>query len=332
MYKINKMTKNLKSVQIPEYGVTQPHIESMPRTNEEIGMGYSGRFEIGNQDIATVSVEVRAGKEEGGNEDRFSINPEDGIYGVFDGASGLTSLNENARETLGLTGGAVASSILAVVMAKPSNQSLRERILSANQRIGAAFEEFVTDSNEVTDRFCTTAGVVRVKEGQIEIVCIADTPVILIKSDGTFEMPVANFDQDVESLRLLDSLVMGEGLSHDEAMGDPRMKAQLLKKRGEQNQTYGVLNGQAEVEGHIRTASVSSEGVESILIFSDGLIPPAQPGEEPDWQLVVDAYIRGGEAEVLSTIRGIEDADPDCIAYPRFKKHDDSAILGIRLQ
>ena len=295
-------------------------------------MGYSGQFEIGNQDIASVSVEVQAGKEEGGNEDRFTINPEDGVYGVFDGASGLTPLNETARESLGLTGGAVAASVLAVEMAKPSSQTLREKILSANEKIGQTFDEFVPGSNEVTDRFCTTAGVVRVQDGQIEIACIADSPVILVKSDGSFEMPVANFDQDVESLQLLDSIVRSEGLTHDQAMADPRMKAQLLKKRGEQNQTYGVLNGQPEVEGHVRTASVSSECVESILIFSDGLVPPAQPGEEPNWQLIVDAYQRGGEAEVLNTIRGIEDADPDCVQFPRFKKHDDAVVLGIKLQ
>lgn len=310
----------------------QPAIADMPHTDVEIGHGYSGRFEILNQEVSTVSVEVQAGKEEGGNEDRFAINPEDGIYGVFDGASGLTPLSKEAQEATGLTGGAVAASILAVEVAKPSDLSLSERLLSANEKVGQAFQEFGSGSQEVADRFCTTAGVVRITEGQVEIACVADTPVILIKTDGSFEMPVANFDQDVESLQLLDSLMKEEGLSHSEAMADPRMKEQLLKKRREQNQTYGVLNGQPETADHIRTASVSSEGVASVLILSDGLVPPAQPGEEPDWQVLVDAYERGGIQEVMDTIRGIEDEDPDCVAFPRFKKHDDAAVLAIELQ
>lgn len=305
--------------------------EVMPKTEQEIGQGFSAEYVIHEHGVSRAAIEVQAGKEAGGNEDRFTINEGDGIYGVLDGASGLTPLTQEARESLGLTGGAVAASIVAHELSQSSSDTLLNRVMRANQKIGEAFNEFGPSDSEIADRFCCTAGLVQVKESEIEIVCVADTPVIVIKTDGSFELPIPNVDQDAESIAVLDKLINQEGLTHEEAMQDPRMQSQLLKKRREQNQTYGVLNGDPNVIEHLRSATIPNEDIAAILILSDGLIPPAQPGKDPDWEIVVDSYKKGGIQGVKDTIRSIEDGDPGCVQFPRFKLHDDASILEVSL-
>jgi len=305
----------------------QPPPEIMPKTEQEIGQGFSGEYAVNENGVSRAKIEIQAGRESGGNEDRFVIG--NNIYGVFDGASGLTPLTQEARESLGLTGGAVAASIVAEELSRPSSEKLIDRLMKANERIGEAFTEFGPDSTELADRFCCTAGIIQVNEAEIEMVCVADTPILVIRSDGSFELPIPNIDQDAESIELLNMLINEEGLTHEEAMNDPRMKEQLLTKRREQNSTYGVLNGDPSVSEHLRSASIPKDDVETILILSDGLIPPTRPGEEPNWGIIVEAYQSGGIQAVKDVIRSIEDGDPGCSEFPRFKMHDDASILEV---
>jgi len=293
-----------------------------------LDLDYRERHEFVQGAAKAAEVIVSAGRAEGACEDKFAINPEDGIFAVFDGASGLKSLS-NVGE--GNTGGSLAAQLCAKVFTEQSDGTIRERLEEASRYINELFNENVPSSTDVADRFCTTAGIMRLNEGTIELACIADTPIIVIKEDGSWEMPIPNIDHDKESLQMLQELMKNENLTHAQAMSDPRMKEQLLAKRREQNETYGVLNGQEEAMNFIREATISAEGVATVLIISDGLVPPSKIGEEPNWQFVVDCYLRGGAEEIKRAVREIEEKDPNCEQYVRFKKHDDATILAVEL-
>ena len=98
------------------------------------------------------------------------------------------------------------------------------------------------------------------------------------------------------------------------------------------NITYGVLNGDPRAEGFLDQGMQSLDGVTDILLFTDGLsIPRATPEKHKDYAPLVQAYLSFGLNGLKDMIRQKEKNDPLCLAFPRFKCHDDIAAIAVKI-
>ena len=73
--------------------------------------------------------------------------------------------------------------------------------------------------------------------------------------------------------------------------------------------------------------------MEAILLFTDGLtIPKTDPTQPNDLETIKNLYLAGGIESVKNYVRDMENSDPECGHYIRFKKHDDIAAIAVRYQ
>ena len=96
------------------------------------------------------------------------------------------------------------------------------------------------------------------------------------------------------------------------------------------NICYGVLNGEPDAVHFLRYGRESLDDVQAVLLFTDGLfLPKEDPHQLDDWSQFVDLYQSGGLSAIHREVRALEQLDPGCRLYPRFKTHDDIAAIAI---
>lgn len=255
------------------------------------------------------------------NEDSHLITPN--LFGVFDGAKGLVEY----RDEKGNTGGLIASQIAREVFEKNKDKPLIESISEA---IGKIKEKMIAAKINMADKthlWDTKASVVRIKEDSIEYLKIGDCPIVFVDKNGKIQTFFK--DHDLDSLLLWKKLA-DKGVRN--IRNDKRMQDQFAKIRRLTNISYGVLNGEEEALNFIEKGRIRKENVKNILIFSDGmLIPKKDPRDPEDFETIVKLFNEGGLEKVKKYVRQIEDSDPDCLKYPRFKKYDDLTAIAITL-
>jgi hypothetical protein len=111
---------------------------------------------------------------------------------------------------------------------------------------------------------------------------------------------------------------------------DKRMQDQQLITRQRSNVTYGFLNGEKEALNFVKTAVYPKENIKEILLFTDGmLIPNERPGQPEDFNKIVELFEQDGLENVKNYVRNLENSDPECVKYLRFKRHDDLTAIAI---
>ena len=253
------------------------------------------------------------------NED--TLVAQDNIFGVFDGA---TSLNETVFEN-GKTGGLIASSAASSVFAA-NHFPLKALAHTANQSIHQHMIRHGVDLTRKENLWSTSAAVVRIKDDTLEWVQTGDAQIILIYQDNTHEVLVDREDHDY------DTLCLWPARGKNAPSGtDARISEQIRKKRAEMNRTYGVLNGEPHAMDFLNHGQKSLDQVNTVLLFTDGLsIPSEKPAKKKDFSHLVTQYRELGLAGLKHRIRQIEETDPACLRYPRFKIHDDIAAIALQ--
>lgn len=255
------------------------------------------------------------------NEDAYSLNGN--LFGVFDGATSLT----RATYTGNTTGGFLASTIARDIF-RQNDGSLTHLAQKANTAI---YEKMLEEGVNVSDKsslWSTSCAVVRIDDDSIEWVQTGDSLILLIYGDGTYHIPVTDFDHDSETLLMWKTMAVraGEKKIFD-LLGD-----QIRKIRSGMNVHYGVLNGESEFARFLNTGKTPKHKVKHILLFTDGLfLPSKHPDRKPDFDTFVSIFTEGGLEALRNHVRTIEQSDPHCKAYPRFKPHDDIAAISISL-
>ena len=272
-----------------------------------------------------------------------------GLFGVFDGASRLEGSADLATTTA--TPGALASSIVrdSFLAAFESGAHLVDAALEANRALQAQMVRRGVDVASKLDRWGTTAAVVRIGEDTLEWLSIGDSRILIVRSDGTFELvgelTAGSADHDLQALSLMKS-----GASTD-VVREAERRAALRA-----NIDYGLLNGEDAAAAFVRTGrrrierkavrQSSPRGghdhhdgddgrgagreLSGVLIFTDGcILPRPDPARAPEWDTMVRLYAAGGLTHLVSAVRAAEAADPDRALYPRFKIHDDMAAIAL---
>jgi hypothetical protein len=243
-------------------------------------------------------------------------------FGVFDGASSLDGyVDEEGR-----TGGYLAANIVRDTFEK-SNGLLRETALTANRKIAEAMAAKGIDINRKENSWCSTLAVVEIDlaKKEFELVQIADSLIVVIGKDGAARALVQDYDHDQSVMAQWKELA-------DNHTDDIRSKLQdrMVELRRTANVAYGVLNGDLNAENFLRTGRESLESARNILLFSDGLtIPKKDPRADDDLSLIAELFLAGGLKRIRDYIREIEESDPNCWKYPRYKKSDDIAAIAI---
>lgn len=255
------------------------------------------------------------------NEDVLLIS--DTVYGVFDGA---TSLGVD-RTMNGNTGGYLAARISAESF-QHDTRDLLTAATKANSRIGKAWSEAGQDSGGKTTLWSTSLAVIKVRDDVVEYCQSGDSVILFLMRDGGFHCVGGDADIDSETLHMWKNMEWNEGITIYEALAD-----QISKVRQGMNRQYGVLNGEPEAMAFLKSGELESEHIEQILLFTDGLtLPREEPCEEYDWQRFVDLYKDAGLYGLHDHIRKLQESDPHCRLYPRFKQYDDVAALALSLE
>lgn len=246
------------------------------------------------------------------------------VFGVFDGA---TSLNKYADEN-GKTGGFLASSLSSEYFRTHKEGTLFERACAANALLKQEMEKRSIDTTQRENLWFTGASLVEVHEDRIDWLQVSDCSLLFIYEDGSYTQASPFEDHDIGVLQKWQALGnMPQKEKFTELFDD------IVQLRREQNETYGVINGEPEAEKFFRSGSVPRKGLKHILMFTDGLlIPKEDAGAEENFDECVQVFFREGLPGLKNLVRTREESDPDCVQYPRYKKHDDIGALAITFE
>lgn len=274
---------------------------------------------VATRSVPPLQVETLLEKGSGELNEDALISTGD-VFGVFDGATSL----DGQRFRDGMTGGRIAATTAARVFAN-STSNLCDRTAAANSQICRLQMEAYIGIQDRHKLWSTSLAVVRLLGDKVEYCQIGDSLILLLFEDGSHKLLTPEIDIDSETLQLLQTIPASQPLSTHRALA-----AQIRRVREQMNISYGVLNGEDRAMNFLRHGQQSLVGVSDILLFTDGLFLPREvPGEEHDCAGFARLYRTGGLQAIHKHVRSIQEDDPDCRRYPRFKQHDDIAAVAI---
>ena len=252
------------------------------------------------------------------NEDALFLNGR--IFGVFDGATSL----DGATYENGITGGRLASTIACETF-KKDDAPLFELAKQANSAIFEGMTRRGVDLSRKEGLWSTSAAVIRLTEETFEWIQTGDSLILAIYEDNSYKVLVDNYDHDLETL-----LMWKEVASKRKGPILEELRDQIIKVRNQMNITYGVINGERETEGFLKTGTEKLDGIKHLILFTDGLfIPSEDPEKDSNFDDFVDLFLNGKLSGVRNHVRQLQESDPDCRKYPRFKPHDDIAAVAL---
>jgi len=242
------------------------------------------------------------------------------LFGVFDGFNGWSRFFDES----GTSGGRVAAEIARDAFLHEQGD-LKNIGITANERIRGHLQKHGVDIGDSAVLYGTMFAVARVIENTIAWAQIGDANGMIIARDRGFRLFTQDYDHDKEVLALWKRYADEKKENIRELINEP-----LLALRQNMNITHGCLNGDKRAEKFINTGAESLDTLKHVIIFTDGLIIPKQdPSEPDDWKLFVDLFLEGGLRRIERHVRDLEESDPKCWTYPRYKQFDDIAAISL---
>jgi len=255
------------------------------------------------------------------NEDVLSV--ENDLYIVCDGATSIGKVPELPVAS----GGQQAAAIVAEVFSE-NDRSLEEMARRSNRRIHEAMGQWSVDPDDRTALWSTSFAAVRFDGDYLEWAQSGDCLILLVKQDGTGELLVDPPGHDTGTLKKWKEIGPDvKGSIHDV------LAMEIAEVRRAMNRDYGVLNGEASALDFVKYGLHELSSVKDILLFSDGLWLPTESPEEPlDTAAIIALHDHVGLSGIKDRIRTIQERDPRCCRYPRFKKFDDISAIALQRQ
>ncbi|MEA3363438.1 MAG: protein phosphatase 2C domain-containing protein [Thermodesulfobacteriota bacterium] len=241
------------------------------------------------------------------------------LFGVFDGASSLVPDLYHGK-----TGAWWASHLVSSMFSR-NDASLFDLSKRANKVLHGTMTEMGVETEDKLHCWSTSVAAFQLSEDSVSWIQSGDSQVLAIYADGDFKLLTRYHNHDKQTLQQLKSLYQ---------QGDPdphsSLRPQVENIRRQMNQNYGVLNGEPVALDFLQMGSEPLKGISHLLVFTDGMFPPGEdPQGPPDFRWVTDHFLQGGLSQVKAEIRSLENRDPSCCRYPRFKKHDDMAAIAV---
>lgn len=251
------------------------------------------------------------------NEDAQLVAP--GLYGVFDGATSLSGATYG-----GLTGGYLAAQLAAEAFAD-NDRPLADLAAAANRAIRQKMAACGVDLTCKEELWSTSVAVVRSRGDRLEWCQAGDCRIQFIHADGSSSQLVEPPDHDAETLQLWQRMAPECREPIHVALAD-----KILEVRRRMNVDYGVLSGEPEALDFVRSGSAALTGVSAVLLYTDGLyVPDPATGQFHAPDLLSRLFACGGLQAVHNHIRTLQENDPYCLLYPRFKASDDISAIAL---
>lgn len=260
------------------------------------------------------------------NEDTLISNDALSLYGVADGVSSLIPFQSKEE----LTGGFIASNeVKTYFESLLVSNNLIDDLEKVNERIRTNMNNYAIDMKKKEQLWGTAVAVVKVVENGIEFIQTGDCMILSVYQNGEVR-PLTHLQvAHLESLALEKwKEGIGQGiLSREELMS--QVKDILLSNRRKSNSVegYGVLNGESQAADYFEYGKINKIGLNHLIILTDGMFLPQEviPSDRRYWDYVAKSILDKGMEQYGIELIELEETDPECIKYHRFKKSDDKA-------
>ncbi|WP_226672020.1 protein phosphatase 2C domain-containing protein [Rossellomorea aquimaris] len=266
------------------------------------------------------------------NEDALIINEQGSLFGVADGVSSLVPFTSKEN----LTGGYMASHTVkdAFESIEEEGQRLFQTLVKVNEWLHMKMKTYGIDINRKENLWGTAVAVIRLIENGVEFIQTGDCMILAVYESGEVRpltrLQVEHLEED--AIEIWRECIRRGFRTRNDIM--PHVKEQLIANRKMSNtvEGYGVLNGEEEAVDYFEYGKINKVGLTHLILMTDGLFLPAEsiPEGESYWEYIANSVLRKGIEQYAHDLITLEESDPECIIYPRFKKSDDKA--GIVLE
>jgi len=264
------------------------------------------------------------------NEDSLIINDDMALYGVADGVSSLVPFKSDDN----LTGGYIASNEVKWYFEHLNGTNhLSEDLFVINQNLREKMEEHGINMAKKEQLWGTAVALVRVNENGVEFIQTGDCMILAVYQDDHVR-PLTHLQTEHLESKVLNrwkELVQNGVNTREKLMKE--VKDTLISNRMKSNtpEGYGVLNGEKNAVHYMEFGKINKIGVKHLILITDGLFLPIEsvPAGEHYWYYVADSILRKGLKQYADNLIELEESDPECLKYPRFKKSDDKAGIVI---
>ncbi|KGX85609.1 protein phosphatase 2C domain-containing protein [Pontibacillus marinus] len=264
------------------------------------------------------------------NEDSLIINDEMALYGVADGVSSLVPFKSDDN----LTGGYIASNEVKRYFEHLHQiNHLSEDLFVINRNLREKMEENGIDMVKKEQLWGTALAQVRVNENGVEFIQTGDCMILAVYQDDHVR-PLTHLQTEHLESKVLNrwkELVHNGVNNRDDLMKE--VKDTLVSNRMKSNtpEGYGVLNGEEDAIHYTEYGKINKIGLKYLILITDGLFLPSEsvPAAENYWGYVAQSLLHKGLEQYANDLIELEESDPECLKYPRFKKSDDKAGLVI---
>ncbi|PEL14255.1 protein phosphatase 2C domain-containing protein [Bacillus sp. AFS017336] len=208
-------------------------------------------------------------------EDAMVVNKKLNVYGVFDGATPISSF-KNAD---GKNGAYLASNLFRKYFENHflSKLTLAEGIIQANRRL---MEEMILNNIDITrpeELWTTCAAVVKVDKQKISFAQLGDCMILAEYHNGHIKTLTKDTVKGISSrAKVKRENDRKKGIILPEESHFNSVKNQLIYNRSMANTVngYSVANGKEAVRSYIQSGYIDFKDLKSILLISDGLFHP----------------------------------------------------------
>ncbi|MGP4105921.1 protein phosphatase 2C domain-containing protein [Virgibacillus sp. L01] len=272
------------------------------------------------------------------NEDAYVINEDSRIFAAIDGATGLD----------GIPGYVASQAVQEELQQLTQAKSLYESMQISNEKLnGKAVEYYETNFrkldtpsiNEIPKRQRSSTGVAAVQFDQkglaFDYFHVGDCMLFLKYENGEIRTVTYDLVQYLDQVAINEVVKLREADGNELDIRDLREKVKpiLLQNRDKLNSTdgYSVIDGSDEAFDYIEYGRISLNRVTGILLLSDGLLLPTELDETDAWSKTAEIAFTSGLDGLLGEVDKREEADPQCIKYPRMKQRDDKTGVLVEL-
>lgn len=258
------------------------------------------------------------------NEDALVVNERAAVYGVLDGVSSIVPYLSDKKET----GGYIAAQAVKNYFESLDRvEQLTEHAAAANQKLRELMVQANINLEEKDGLWGTALALVRIQEDRVEFIQTGDCMILAVYQDGEVRPLTWRQVAHLESPAIEKwEEGVNKGLSNQKDLHGTVMD--IIRENRFQSNTnggYGVLNGEARAAHFLEYGKINRSRLKHVILLSDGLFWPSKdvPSDRSYWDYTAQRILEMGVEQYAHELLEIEEADPECLTYARFKKSDD---------
>lgn len=270
------------------------------------------------------------------NEDRMIALPEQQLYAVIDGVSGLEPITDEEGHTAGeMAALGIARGLESITTTAAIDSPLdvmRARLMDANRKLDNTMRQYGIAPHDTGRRFGAVHAAVWLDEHYAYWTQTGDCMIYALYESG--EVRAVTYDR----VAPFDERALSAWMEHEEDWRlhrQPDEIRQLLRQnRSRANTEYGysVLNGDEAVQYRMEYGALPLQGVAHILLVSDGIYPWHVDEEQSSMELWFQYIINTRMKQCAAALEARERMDEYCNQIPRFKMCDDKSGILLTIE